>query len=58
MVDHGGGYRTVMTDILEELIDQSDERKVRLLKLSPDMPKGAQETFILNPEASDEADRE
>ena len=45
-----------MTDILEELIDTSENRKVKCLKASPDIPEGAQETFILNEKATEEAD--
>ena len=45
-----------MTDILEELIDTSDNRKVKCLKPSPDIPEGVIETLILNEEASEVAD--
>jgi len=56
LVDAGGGYRTVMTDILEELVDTSENSKVKILKASPDIPDGAQETLMLNEKATDEAD--
>ena len=51
VIDAGGAYRSVMSDVIDEL---QDEDKVKCLKKSPDSPQGLQ-TFLLN-EKSDEDD--
>ena len=58
VIDAGGAYRDIMSSINDELIDTKEGRKVKCLKMSPGIPQGAQETFMLNDKATQDADRD
>ena len=53
VIDAGGPFRSVMSDVMEEL---EAREKVKCLKLSPDIPRDSERTFMLNEEFDDEKD--
>ena len=52
VVDAGGPFRALMSDVMEEL---QDEKKIKCLKRTPSTPPDGTLTFMIN-EKSDEED--